>query len=66
MIKSDWTGYIPGTSTNEVVDVLNDFGWNITYDNKADPRTVFAGDQLLIHTDTQQETEVFLFGMALS
>ena len=66
MVQSDWIDYISGKPPENYIELLNDYGWNITYDAESDPNKVFAGDRVLIETETQQETEAFLFGAAIT
>ena len=58
-----WITSLPDEYTLEdIIAVLNDFGWNMTTAEKDDSMMIFAGDQILFR-GSLEECENFLTGM---
>ena len=66
MFVSDWSKHVPGKSIDECIQFLNDLSWNIILEVEGNHEIAYAGDRLLVQTDTKRELEAFLFGMTIS
>ncbi len=66
MSESDWLKYMPGSGTLEgCIEFLNDLSWNISLVKGNQQWKAFAGDRLLVATNTQEELQAFLLGMTI-
>ncbi len=65
MFESDWLNYIP-SNTSESIKFLNSLSWNISWRQVGEQWKAFAGDRLLIATDTKPELEAFILGMTIA
>lgn len=68
MFESDWLDRVPNNRTLEGwIEFLNELSWNIHLrKGNGQQWKAFSGDRLLVATNTQEELEAFILGMAIA
>ena len=66
MFESDWLEYVPGKLLEKSIEFLNSLSWNIQVEVEEKHHKAFAGDQLLVKTNTKQEFIAFFLGMTIA
>ncbi len=61
-----WKGYLPSNDVRGAAELLNEYGWHLSWKVVEGRWHLWGGDQLLFVGATQAELEAFLYGMAIS
>jgi hypothetical protein len=66
MFESDLLEYVPGGNIEESIEFLDTLFWNIHWRQDEKQWKAFAGDRLLVVTDTKRELEALILGMTIA
>jgi len=64
-MRFHWTEYLSG-DISEALNLLEEFWIYITLEKKNDKWLVWAGDQVMLSCNTQEEAHAFVLGQAIS
>lgn len=53
-------------SFEEGIELINRYPWNLRVEQKEIEWLVWAGDQIILRTDSRDSLDAFLYGMALA
>ena len=66
MQELTWMDHVVGGTLESGIDLASRLGWDISVTDNGRQWQVWAGDQVILQTDSRQAVESFLYGMALS
>ncbi|MGB0388823.1 MAG: hypothetical protein ACPGWR_28720 [Ardenticatenaceae bacterium] len=61
-----WKDHLRGETLEGGIDLANQLYWNITVRSNGQTWSVWAGEALILKTDSQEAVDAFLYGLGLA
>lgn len=61
-----WMKHLPGETLEGGIALVNRLYWSITWNDDGQRWCVWAGEDLLLRTDSRESADAFLYGLGLA